>query len=153
MGWGTDLLPPLPYYLYYFSAFGLLPFLAAFDRIEIDLYQALLSAMQAVTQTSARWRLKLLKEFKPNWVKLSQLEQPTLIIASRADRLLPSLAEAENLKQAICHAQIVVLPNSGHVCLLERQIKLTNILRSHGFIPPPPIDPAKQGYDKTHKEI
>ncbi|MFE4104698.1 alpha/beta fold hydrolase [Almyronema epifaneia] len=153
MGWGAELLPPLPYYLYYISAFGLLPFLAAFDRIEVHNSQALLAAMQAVTQTSARWRLKLLNTFRPNWTRLRQLHQPTLLLASRADRLLPSITEAEKLQRAIPHAQMVVLPHSGHACLLERQVKLAAILQTHKFMPALASDPLKERYDESHKGI
>ncbi|WP_346290552.1 alpha/beta hydrolase [Sphaerothrix gracilis] len=153
MGWGADLLPALPYYLYYVSAFGLLPFLAAFDRIEIHHCQALLTAMQAVTQKSARGRLRLLSLFKPDWVRLRQLKQPTLIVASRADRLLPSVAEAEKLQQAIAQAQISLLPNSGHVCLLERQVKLIDILQTHKFVPDQAFSTLDARYDETYKTI
>ena len=60
---------------------------------------------------------------------------PTLIVASAADRLLPSLEESGRLVRAIPSAQRVILPNSGHTALLESGISLADIMDRTGFLP------------------
>lgn len=60
---------------------------------------------------------------------------PTLIVASAADRLLPSLEESGRLVRAIPNSQRVILPNSGHTALLESSICLARIMDRTGFLP------------------
>lgn len=60
---------------------------------------------------------------------------PTLIVASAADRLLPSLEESARLVGKIPDARRVVLPNSGHTALLESGISLAEIMGRTGFLP------------------
>jgi pimeloyl-ACP methyl ester carboxylesterase len=76
----------------------------------------------------------LLQNFKPCEQSLTRLTQPTLIIAGGSDRLLPSLEEAQRLVSLIPHAEMTVLPFSGHACLLETQTNLYAILEKHNFI-------------------
>ena len=63
---------------------------------------------------------------------------PTLIVASAADRLLPSLEESRRLVAAIPDARRVVLPTSGHTALLESGVCLAAIMARTGFLPQPP---------------
>jgi len=42
--------------------------------------------------------------------------------------------EAYRLKRAFQNAQVVVLPQSGHTCLLETNVNLFEIMRTHGFL-------------------
>ena len=60
---------------------------------------------------------------------------PTLIVASAADRLLPSLDEAARLVRALPDARRVLLPTSGHTALLESAVCLADIMRRTGFLP------------------
>ena len=60
---------------------------------------------------------------------------PTLIVASAADRLLPSLEESGRLVGKIPDARRVILPNSGHTALLESGISLAEIMGRTGFLP------------------
>ncbi len=60
---------------------------------------------------------------------------PTLIVASAADRLLPSLEESGRLVGRIPDARRVILPNSGHTALLESGISLAEIMGRTGFLP------------------
>ena len=60
---------------------------------------------------------------------------PTLIVASAADRLLPSLEESGRLVRVIPNSQRVILPNSGHTALLESGISLARIMDRTGFLP------------------
>ena len=63
---------------------------------------------------------------------------PTLIVASAADRLLPSLEESGRLVRVIPNSQRVILPNSGHTALLESGISLARIMDRTGFLPEVP---------------
>jgi pimeloyl-ACP methyl ester carboxylesterase len=133
MGWGAALTQWFPDSLYRLSALGLLPFLINPQRVSSANRQQLLTAMQSVTSASAAWRIALLSQFKVENLPLAHIRQPTLILASGADRLLPSKAEADRLVRSLANAQKVTLPESGHACLLETEIKLGDILRSQHF--------------------
>ncbi|MGL4501138.1 MAG: alpha/beta fold hydrolase, partial [Planktothrix sp.] len=61
----------------------------------------------------------------------SRVNIPALVIASGADRLLPSVLEARFLTQALPNAQMVVLPDSGHACLLENDIDLYTLIQAY----------------------
>lgn len=132
--WGSHATQLLPEPFYKASCIGLLPFLAALDRIEAQDCSALLEAMQSVTQAASNWRLALLREFEvSNW-QLSTIPQPTLLIASQSDRLLPSVTEAERLARYIAQTQIQILPDSGHACLLETSVNLYEIMLKSQFL-------------------
>jgi pimeloyl-ACP methyl ester carboxylesterase len=133
MGWGATVTQWLPAPLYQLSALGLLPFLIEVQRVSFANRQKLLTAMQSLTPASAAWRIALLSQFKVETLPLARIAQPTLILASGADRLLPSVAEANRLVRNLPNAQKVMLPESGHACLLETEIKLGDILRAQHF--------------------
>ncbi len=133
MGWGASVTQWLPNSLYRISTLGLLPFLIAPQRVSRPSRQALLAAMQSVTPESAAWRLSLLSQFVLEELPLERIEQPALILAAGADRLLPSEAEAERLVSYLPNAQKTLLPESGHACLLETEVKLGEILQSQHF--------------------
>jgi pimeloyl-ACP methyl ester carboxylesterase len=67
---------------------------------------------------------------------LTQIPQPTLIIASQGDLLLPSVEEAYGLQGQLPRAKLEILPHSGHACLLERDLNLGALLQTHHFLPP-----------------
>lgn len=135
--WGSYLARPLPEPLYRLSCIGFLSFLASLRQMEAGDRRALLTAMQSVAQESVIWRLSLLREFNVTEAQLSSITQPTLIMASARDSLLPSVSEAEHLAVHIPDAQIHTLPNSGHACLLESRVNLYNILQSFHFLSQP----------------
>jgi pimeloyl-ACP methyl ester carboxylesterase len=130
----TDWIWPT---LYNTSALGSLPLLANLSRIRSDYHGILLNAIRSVSQPSAAWRLSLLSKFRPELLNLRRFRQPTLIIASQADRLLPSQAEAQRLASLFPCAQIHLLANSGHISLLEEEINLGQILTETGVVPQP----------------
>ena len=132
--WGSSLARWLPESWYQVSSVGLLPFLASFGRILPEDRHALLDAVQSVPQRTSIWRLSLLNEFDLEDQCLSCLTQPVLLLSSAADRLLPSLAEAERLAMLLPNVTAVVLPDSGHACLLEADVNLYEIMRQHGFL-------------------
>ncbi|MBE9167623.1 alpha/beta hydrolase [Pleurocapsales cyanobacterium LEGE 06147] len=135
LGWGVRIIQWLPSVLHHYSAVGLLPFLAELSRIAQNDYRALLRAMNSVPQQVVSWRLSLLRDFEPDEESLRRLTQPTLVVAGGADRLLPSVAEAQRLVKILPQAQMKILPLSGHACLLESETNLYNILAEYNFLP------------------
>jgi len=134
IGWGTYLAKWLPQPLYQYSSVALLPFLASLERISPADRQALLEAVRFVPQSTSVWRISLLSQFRLEKAQLQSLTQPFLVIASQADRLLPSLAEAHKLVDSLPNARLVILPDSGHACLLEAKVNLFEILQSENFL-------------------
>ncbi|NJR17528.1 MAG: alpha/beta hydrolase [Calothrix sp. CSU_2_0] len=132
--WASPLMNLVPEWVYHVSSVGLLPFLAALTRITQSDRQELLETVGSVPRETIIWRISLLRQFEIDEAKLSQLTQPTLILASLEDRLLPSQEEAQRLNNLFPNSNIVNLPNSGHACLLEAEINLYNILKSTNFI-------------------
>jgi pimeloyl-ACP methyl ester carboxylesterase len=135
MYWGSLLVQPFPEPIHRLSCLSFLPFLAALNRIEPDDRRALLDAMISVSQETSVWRLSLLREFHISEAELRRITQPTLVIASGSDRLLPSNQESDRLIRSIPNARKHVLPHSGHACLLEADIDLYDIMRLEGFLP------------------
>jgi pimeloyl-ACP methyl ester carboxylesterase len=136
MLWGGQIIQWFPGVLYQLSAVGLLPYIAALDRIKPENRIALLQAMGMVHQATSVWRLSLLKSFHIDNLPLHRLTQPVLVLASGSDRLLPSIPDAQHLVKRLPDARLLVLPDSGHACLLEEDINLQQILESECFLEP-----------------
>jgi pimeloyl-ACP methyl ester carboxylesterase len=134
MLWGGQVIQWFPDFLYEFSAMGLLPYLAALDRILPEDRKALLHAMKTVHKATAIWRMSLLKSFELDTLPLNQVKQPVLMIASGSDRLLPSISDARYLSSLLPDAKLFILPNSGHACLLEKDVNLYQIFQSQNFL-------------------
>ncbi|MBE9124964.1 MULTISPECIES: alpha/beta fold hydrolase [unclassified Coleofasciculus] len=132
--WGSPLISWLPGNFYSLSALGFLPFLASLDKLAPSDRRALLDAMRSVPAKTANWRLSMLKEFNVDEGQLERLTQPILVIASAADRLWSSLPEAKYLVECLPNAKMLVLPHSGHACLLEAAVNLFEILNDHDFL-------------------
>jgi len=128
INWGSYFTRLLPKNIYPLSSLGLLPFLASLERMLPGDRQALLDAMRSVPQRTSIWRLELLRSFHIESTDLKAIEKPVLLIASGGDRLLHSVAHARFLTKHIPKAKMVVLPHSGHACLLEKDVNLYNIL-------------------------
>jgi pimeloyl-ACP methyl ester carboxylesterase len=124
----------LPANLYSFSCVALLPFLANLNRIAAQDRRLLLKVMQSVRFESAMWRISLLEQFEVSVPQLQQLKQPTLMIISGNDRLLPSAIEGRLLAQQIARSSLHYIPEGGHSVLLERDVDLHEILLMHGFL-------------------
>jgi pimeloyl-ACP methyl ester carboxylesterase len=131
---GIPLTQWLPEFLYQSSTSILLPFLASMGRIKEEDRLKLLQAMNTLPLNTVNWRLSLLKDFIIKPIELIDLTQPALLIASGADLLLPSINEAKRLQQYLPNSCLEVLPNSGHACLLEKDINLLKILKDNNFI-------------------
>jgi pimeloyl-ACP methyl ester carboxylesterase len=135
MSWGTPFMRWCPDPLYQISTLGLLPFLIATDRVSPLDRQRLVQAMQSISAQTASWRLSLLDRFEIAPIQLRQICQPVLFLASAADRLLPSVSEVRQLMNCLPKAEAIVLPNSGHTCLLETDINLHQLLHHSSFVP------------------
>jgi pimeloyl-ACP methyl ester carboxylesterase len=92
--------------------------------------------MLAVPQHSAAWRLSLLSEFQLDAVLPKLVNISTLLVAAERDRLLPSVMEVQFLERMLPKSRSIVLPNSGHACLLEKDVCLGDLLatRTHRSI-------------------
>jgi pimeloyl-ACP methyl ester carboxylesterase len=134
LSWGGSLAEWLPELIHHGATLGLLPFLAALDRIERRDRSALLKAMRSIPQRTVSWRIFLLRKFVVDREKLSRFTKPVLLVAGAADRLLPSVDEAECLVDLFTDAKMVVLPQSGHACLLESDVNLVKILKEANFL-------------------
>ncbi|MGF1538613.1 MAG: alpha/beta fold hydrolase [Elainellaceae cyanobacterium] len=135
LAWGAQFTQYLPDALYRLSCAGLLPFLAQLKKLDSCDRQALLRAMRSVSAEASGWRLSLLKDFDVTDDELCQVNVPALIIAGVRDKLLPSLSEAERLIEVFPNAQMHVLFGSGHTCLLEYDVNLSQILQATQFVP------------------
>ncbi|NJM49327.1 MAG: alpha/beta hydrolase [Alkalinema sp. RU_4_3] len=124
----------LPENLYPLSCIALLPFLANLDRIDGQDRDLLLNVMQSIRFKSAMWRISLLEQFDVDLTQLQQFKQPTLVITSGSDRLLPSQAEGRFLVQQMPRSSLHSVPKGGHSVLLERDVNLHKILLTHGFL-------------------
>ncbi|WP_016950271.1 alpha/beta fold hydrolase [Anabaena sp. PCC 7108] len=129
----TDLVPS---WFYDVGALGLLPFLASLARMSSSDRHELLKAMRSVPPETINWRLWLLREFNVDQEKLQRLTQQVLLIAGGSDRLLPSVSEVERLDDILPNTKTVLLPDSGHACLLEEDVNLYDILQANEFLEP-----------------
>jgi pimeloyl-ACP methyl ester carboxylesterase len=124
----------VPGCFYDVGALGLLPFLASLPRISRNVRHELLKTMRSVPSETVNWRVSMLREFKIDEEKLRSLQQTVLLIAGASDRLLPSVNEIQRLADIIPNSKKLILPESGHACLLEQDINLYKILESHNFL-------------------
>jgi pimeloyl-ACP methyl ester carboxylesterase len=134
LSWGINITPWLPTWLHRYSAAGLLPFLVRLNRINDCDRDRLIKRMKSLPPQVVSWRLSLLRDFKVTEDQLRSLKMPSLIIAGAADDLLPSVQEAQKLTSLLPRAKSIVLPHSGHACLLETEIDLYQILVEQNFI-------------------
>jgi pimeloyl-ACP methyl ester carboxylesterase len=133
LSWTSQLMNWVPNYLFEVGAIGLLPFLAAVDRINSSDRQQLLKAMRSIPSETILWRISLIREFHLEERKLHRITQPVLVIAGAEDKLLPSVQEAQRLVNILPNGKITILPNSGHACLLEKNINLYQIIQDCDF--------------------
>lgn len=134
ISWGSQVSRYLPEPAYQVSSVMLLPWLAYFRRMLPGDRQTFLQTVRSVPQKTSIWRLSMLSKFNLADMDLQRITQPVLLLASAADLLLPSLAEAQRLTKLFPHSEVVVLPESGHACLLEADVHLYEIMQSHHFL-------------------
>jgi pimeloyl-ACP methyl ester carboxylesterase len=141
---GANFTHLLPAGLYRLSCLALLPFLAALERMPITNQNDLLQVMQAVDCRTAMWRVALLNQFDVTMEQLGSIGQPTLVISSGRDRLLPSVVEGKVLTAQIPLACSHLIPDGGHAALLEKDVDLHRILCTRGFLEQPAEELAVQ---------
>lgn len=134
LAWASQLTYLVPDCFYDIGAFGLLPFIASLERMTSSDRHDLLKTMRSVPSKTVNWRLSLLREFEINDNQLRRLTQPVMLIAGGSDRMLPSVSEVQRIANILPNAQVLILPNSGHACLLEEDINLYEILQDHNFL-------------------
>lgn len=134
LSWGVNIAPLMPTWVHRYSAVGLLPFLVRLNRINDCDRERLIKSMKSIPPQVISWRLSLLRDFRVTKEQLRSLNMPSLIIAGAADDLLPSVQEAQKLTSLLPKAKSIVLPQSGHACLLETGINLYDILVKQNFI-------------------
>jgi pimeloyl-ACP methyl ester carboxylesterase len=134
LDWASQLISCVPSSLYDIGSLGLLPFLAALAKIPKDVRHELLKTMRSVPAETLIWRLSLLREFDVIEEELQTLTQPVLLIAGGSDRLLPSDLEVQRLESILPNSKTVILPHSGHACLLESDVNLYKILQNQQFL-------------------
>lgn len=125
---GSALSRLMPDALYSLSAMILVNFLIDGDRVAPTERQSLIDAILSVHPQTAAWRLNLLRQFPIDSIVPKLIDIPTLLIAGGLDRLLPSSLEIGILSQLLSAPKTLLLNNSGHACLLERDIYLANLL-------------------------
>lgn len=125
----------VPSSIFPISTLGSMPLLANLNRMAPTQRHQLMQAIQAVPQATVAWRMDLLAKFRLSALNLAAWTAPTLLLASLADRLLPSLEEAQRLLAILPQAQVYPLPHSGHASLLEETVNLNQILAETGFLP------------------
>lgn len=134
LSWASGLLNFVPPYFYNLSTVGFLPFLMSLGRISDETRQEVQETIRTIPPQTINWRISLLGEFHIDTQQLSQLQQPVLLLASDRDRLLPSVTEAKILAGILPKTKIVILPSSGHACLLEDDINLYEIMKNNNFV-------------------
>lgn len=136
LGLGVGITPWLPTWLHRYSAAGLLPFLAKLNKINDCDRLKLIESMKSLPPQVVSWRLSLLRDFKVADWQLKSLNIPSLVIAGGEDSLLPSVEEANKLISLLPYGRKVILPQSGHACLMETSVDLYDILVQENFIQP-----------------
>jgi pimeloyl-ACP methyl ester carboxylesterase len=130
LSWGIPLTTSLPDFIYPYSNLAFLPWLACLERITDSDRQALLAAIQSIPPDIIGWRLSLLRDFSLLPQQLTNYTRSVLLIAAARDRLLPSVQESLYLKNKLPNAKLLILPDSGHACLLEQPVNLAQLVNS-----------------------
>ncbi len=132
---GSLITHQMPNLVYRYGAQGLIPFLIEPFRVDWRDRVALADAMGSVPAKTAAWRMGLLGKFETERIPLERMTHPVLIIVGGNDRLLPSKREAVSLVARFPNAKQVLLPKSGHACLIESKTDLSRILQEQQFLP------------------
>jgi pimeloyl-ACP methyl ester carboxylesterase len=134
ISWGSQISRYMTESVYQVSSVMLLPWLAYFRRMLPGDRQTFLQTIRSVPQKTSIWRLSMLSKFNIDDEDLQRITQPVLLLASAADLLLPSLNEARRLEKLLPNVRVVVLPESGHACLLEADVHLYEIMQTYNFL-------------------
>ncbi len=103
----------------------LIPLLVNIQRVNHPERMALLAAMRSISQSTTVWRFELLESFYLDRNRLKQVVGEVILLASGQDLLLPSVSAGKELVNIFPQAELKVLPESGHSCLLEKNLDLS----------------------------
>src|SRR5919199_4521603 len=134
LNWGSALFSWIPQFIYKNSSFLAFLFLISFNKLSSKAHHALFKSVQDAPKKVVMQRLNLMRQFDIDEMELHHLTQPVLLIASEADLILPSVAEAKRLAKILPNAQVVTIPHKGHACLVEEGVDLLKILQAENFI-------------------
>jgi pimeloyl-ACP methyl ester carboxylesterase len=132
--WGTQVNPLLPLPLQQLAAVGVVGVLTRLERLAKGDRRLFLQILRTIPPATSQWRFSLLREFFLTEADTRRIRATTLCIASARDLILPSVGEARRLAQCLPKASVVVLPNSGHCCLIEESMNLLTVLQTQGFL-------------------
>jgi pimeloyl-ACP methyl ester carboxylesterase len=79
------------------------------------------------TRAGYRNRLRILETYDVR-ERLSEIQCPTLLLASEKDHLVPSVTQARLMAERIPSASVRVLPGHGHICLIAPDMDISRIL-------------------------
>ncbi|MBF2057976.1 MAG: alpha/beta hydrolase [Cyanobacterium sp. T60_A2020_053] len=121
---GSYVAKIMPQLIYSGATYLLLPFLVNLDVIELSQRFFIVDILQTIAPQTVANRINLLNEFSLDIDKISKFSAPVLIIASAQDNLLPSVEEGYRLKEIFPNSFLSIFNNSGHCCLVEKQVNL-----------------------------
>ena len=134
LNFGSCFLPLTPEWLYHHSAWLTLPFLAHVDRLSTQACEDLADTIRCTDKHTANRRIEMIRDFALDEAQLQQVTTPVLIVGSQKDLILPSVEEANRLANIFPEATVVILPHSGHACLVEKGMDLYQIMQANNFI-------------------
>ncbi|MEM6446068.1 MAG: alpha/beta fold hydrolase [Cyanobacteria bacterium P01_D01_bin.123] len=124
----------LPEWVYHSSLPQSLRWLLAASQVTDRDRERFLEIIRVVDKQTSLHRFQLLQRFRADELSLETVSVPALVIASARDRVLPSVAEARRIAARLPRAAVEILPDSGHACLVERNINLFEIFKSRGLL-------------------
>ncbi|MEO1131705.1 MAG: alpha/beta fold hydrolase [Cyanobacteria bacterium J06639_1] len=124
----------LPEWVYHVSLPQSLNWLLNSARVSDRDREQFLDIVRVVDKQTSLHRFQLLRNFRADDLNLEALRVPTLAIASARDRVLPSVNEVRRLAERLPQVAIEILPDSGHACLVERDVNLFEIFEARGML-------------------
>eukprot|EP00741_Cyanophora_paradoxa_P023833 tig00021680_g23021.t1 len=128
-------LPRLPEQVYNNIPLAMTPILISPQELGRDPVRTIRSFMRlprVLPNATLAHRITLLQDF--SLPQPHELQQPTLVLASERDLLLPSTAEARLLVRRYPSAQSRVLPGAGHAAMQENGVDILGELLQAGFL-------------------
>jgi pimeloyl-ACP methyl ester carboxylesterase len=84
-------------------------------------------AMRTVSSKAYARRLRLITEINLD-DRLSEIHAPTLLVATRKDLLVRSIREARFMAERLPDAEVKIITNAGHACLLGDAVRLADLI-------------------------
>lgn len=101
-----------------------------------------LELSRSITKPGYLGRLRILRDYDIR-ERLSDIQAPTLFLASDRDHLVPAVQQARYMAQRVPRATLRILEGHGHVCLIAPNVDLAQIIeewrrenRSPPAVPP-----------------